>query len=149
MSSESRRSGLECEAVSLDTGKVEWIFMLSYRRIQQLGQQSNRGELFRAAHLVRLALKQPTGIFRGIRFEEDELHSCHSPAWLCYCCCPPIDFTRAGVEISAPPKMVFLVFVSEDKTVYNWGWERADLDAWDAGKRLPVNYQNRFQEHVI
>lgn len=149
MADESRREGLECEAVSLATGKTDWIFTLSYRRIQQLGQQSNRGELLRAAQLVRFALKHPTAIFRGIRFEEDERHSCHSPAWLCYCSCPLTDFTRAGVEISAPPKMVFLVFVNEDRTIYNWGWERADLDAWDAGKRLPVNYQNRFQENVI
>lgn len=99
--------------------------------------------------LVDNVLTHPKAIFRGIRFEEDEKHSCYSPGWLCYCGYPPNDFRLPCEETVPPARKVFLVFVNEDQIAYNWGWERADFDAWDAGKYLPVNYQNRFKEQII
>ena len=150
MSSESRRTGLECEAVNPKTGKVDLILTLSYDKIHSLRHKRNTGELMRAAELVRLTLRSPYSIFRGIRFDDDEKQSGNSPGWLCYCCRPPYDFSRDGKPTNAPPFQVFLVFVNEDGIIYDWRWDRADKDAFDKKQWLPVDYDNnRFQERII
>ena len=117
-------------------------------KITHLVKRGNKADLLRTT-LVDDALLYPKAIFRGIRFEEDEQHSCHSPGWLCYCGYPPNDFRFQGEETAPPARKVFLVFINEEKIVYDWRWERADSDAWDKGKRLPIDYQNRFQEQII
>ena len=147
---ESRRAGLECEAVNPKTGKTDLILTVSYSKIRSLRHKRNRGELMRAVELVRLALKSPSAIFRGIRFEEDEEHSCSSPGWLCYCCCPPYDFGRDGNPCDAPLWQVFLVFVNEDGIIYDWRWDKADIEAFHQKQYLPLDYDNnRFQERIL
>ena len=89
-------------------------------------------------------------MFQGIRFDEDEKHSGDSPGWLCYCCRPPYDFANDGEPCDVPPYQVFLVFVNEDGIVYDWRWDKADMDAFDKKQYLPMNYDNnRFQERII
>ena len=145
---DSRRSELQRLAVDPVTGKLDMVVTLSMDRLRYISQRGNKADLLRAT-LVDNALAHPKAIFKGIRFEEDEKHSCHSPGWLCYCGYPPNDYRYPG-EMTAPPiRKVFLVFVNEDRIAYNWGWERADSDAWDEGKRFPSNYQTRFQEYVL
>ena len=117
-------------------------------KIRYLAQRGKKADLLRVS-LVEDVLTCPRAIFRGIRFEEDEKHSCSSPGWLCYCGYPPIDFRFSGEETTPPPRKVFLVFVNEDKIAYNWRWDRADSDAWDEGKYIPIDHQIRFKEQVI
>jgi len=144
----SRRESLTRFAVNPETGKTDFAVTLSESRIKHLAKRGSKADLMRVT-LVDNALLYPKAIFRGIRFEEDEQHSCHSPGWLCYCGYPPNDFRFQGEVTDPPARKVFLVFVNEEQIVYNWGWERADFDAWDVGKYLPINYQNRFKEQII
>lgn len=148
MSGESRREPLERLAINPETGKLDLMVTFDIGRIKNLARRERKADIMRAA-LVDNALAYPKAIFRGIRFEEDEQHSCSSPGWLCYCGCPPIDFRFSGEETAPPPRKVFLVFVNENKIIYDWRWELSDFDAWDKGQYLPANYQNRFQEQVI
>lgn len=145
---ESRRSGFECLAVSPIDGKKDLVLTLSINRAKILQRRANRADMYRV-QLVRSVLDSPTAIFQGIRFEEDERHTCHCPGWLCYCGLPIKDYTSSGTEINPPPKKVFLAFVNDEHVVYNWGWERADLDAWERGLYFPTEYQNRFQRRVL
>ena len=144
----SRRNKLTRLAVNPQTGKTDFAVTLSEGRIKHLAKRGNKADLMRIT-LVDNALAYPKAIFRGIRFEEDEKHSCHSPGWLCYCGYPPSDFRSPGEETVSPARKVFLVFVNEDQIAYNWGWERADFDAWDSGKYLPANHQDRFKEQIL
>ncbi len=148
MPDDTRRDPLQRLAVNPETGKTDLVVTLDVGRIKNLAKRERKADILRTA-LVDNALTYPTAIFRGIRFEEDEQHSCSSPGWLCYCGYPPIDFRFSGEETAPPPRKVFLVFVNEEKIIYNWGWDRADSDAWDEGKRLPDNYQNRFKDKLI
>jgi len=144
----TRRSDLQRLAVNPVTGKTDLAVTLSMDRVKFLAKRGNKADLWRVT-LIDNVLLYPKAIFSGIRFEEDEKHSCHSPGWLCYCGYPPIDFRLPGQETAPPVRKVFLVFVNEDQIAYNWGWERADSDTWDEGKYFPVNYQTRFQEQRI
>ena len=144
----SRRESLTKLAVNPQTGKTDFAVTISESRVKNLAKRGSKADLLRIT-LVDNALLYPKAIFRGIRFEEDEQHSCHSPGWLCYCGYPPNDFRFQGGATAPPARKVFLVFVNEDQIAYNWGWERADFDAWDVGKYLPVNYQDRFKEQII
>ena len=149
------RKGVLCQinplwrkAINPETGKPDLDVMFDIDKIKYLALRKRKADLLRST-LADDALLHPRAIFQGIRFDEDEKHSCNSPGWLCYCGYPPIDFRFTGEETSPPPRKVFLVFVNEEKIVYNWGWDQADPDAWDEGKYLPIDYQNRFQEQVI
>jgi hypothetical protein len=148
MPDETRRDPLRRLAVNPQTGKIDLEVLLDADRIRHLARRERKADIMRVT-LVDYALSSPKAIFKGIRFEEDEQHSCDSPGWLCYCGCPPIDFRFSGDETDPPPRKVFLVFVNEDKIIYRWDWERADSDAWDEGKCLPIDYQTRFQEQII
>ena len=147
-SDDTRRADLQRLAVNPKTGKTDFAVTLSVDKIRFLAKRGNKADLLRVT-LVDDVLLHPKAIFRGIRFKEDEKHSCHSPGWLCYCGYPPNDYRFPGEATVPPLKKVFLVFVNEEQIAYHWGWERADSEAWDEGKRFPVNYQYRFQEQLI
>ncbi|MGL4941966.1 MAG: hypothetical protein ACRC46_02105 [Thermoguttaceae bacterium] len=146
--SESRRSGLECLAVNPTDGKTDLLLTLSIDKVKSLQRRANVADVYRV-QLVRSVLDSPTAIFQGIRFEDDERHTCDRPGWLCYCGLPTKDYTSSGAEINPPPKKVFLAFVNDEHIVYNWGWERADLDAWESGLYFPKEHRRRFQERVL
>ena len=146
MPDESRRP--QRLAVNPPTGKTDLVVTYDSAKIRYLAQRGKKADLLRVS-LVENVLAYPKAIFQGIRFEEDEKHSCTSPGWLCYCGYPPKDFRFSGEETSPPPRKVFLVFVNEDRIVYDWRWEPADSDAYDEGKYLPIDYQIRFKEQVI
>ncbi|MGL6225729.1 MAG: hypothetical protein ACRC10_03775 [Thermoguttaceae bacterium] len=138
---ETEKNPYKCSAIDPKTGKDTLILTLSKRKIEMLGRRGNRGDIQRVL-LVRDTLLHPSGIFSGIRFEEDEEHSCDAPGWLCYCSLPIRDFTRSGEECNPPYNKVFLVFVNDEEIVYNWYWETCDLEK----PQYPKNFQERFKE---
>jgi len=76
-------------------------------------------------------LKNPMAVFEGLRRDGQE-------KGLCY-----IGRPRRygdGVEYPPHPNMVFIVCVTEENTIFEWGWEREDT----ARTGLPVNSKQRF-----
>ena len=106
------------------------------------------GAIKEAVELVQFTLKYPNSIFEGLRPPDDE-YSNKSPGWLCYCSRPVNDYTRTGEEISPPSWKVFLVFVNEDRIIFNWRWENADVEAFHGRDYLPENYSTRFKKRLL
>ena len=150
MPDETRRSDLQRLAVNPETGRVDLVLTLDYDRVNAtLNHRDSLGDKMTLAYIVPEALKKPTALYQGLRFEEDERHSCSSPGWLCYCYYPEFKYNLAGQKVKPPVDKVFLVFVNEDKEVYNWAWVPADLDALTQRKHLPQDYQTRFEKPIF
>lgn len=150
MPEESRRESLERLAINPETGKPDLVLTLNYNRVNTiLNRRDNRGEKLTLAYLVPEAIQKPNALYRGLRFEEDERHSCNSPGWLCYCYYPEYRYNQDGQKVKPPADKVFLVFVNEDKEIYNWAWAPADLDALTQRRHLPKDYQERFDKPVF
>jgi hypothetical protein len=106
------------------------------------------GAIKEAAELVPFTLKNPTSIFEGLRPPDDK-HSGESPGWLCYCSRPFFDYTKSGEECDPAFNKVFLVFVNDEKVVFNWRWDNADTEALDHKEYLPENYKTRFRKQIL
>lgn len=61
---------------------------------------------------------------------------------LCYVGCPPSKFSAGGVERISGDDEMFFVFVCEERTIFNWRWERVSKAELDA------NLQDRFLRRV-
>lgn len=98
-----------------------------------------RGAARELAYLVPFVLQNPTAIFRGVRDEGES-------QWLCYAGLPEDAFNhRTGERVRPWAGQVFLVFVDDDRIVYNWRWDRSDATSL----RLPVDYAERFEERLL
>jgi len=89
-------------------------------------------ELSRCAKKV---VQAPTVVFRGLR-KEGPLKD-----GLAYCGIPRQSFDNQGVANSPLPGMVFVVFVSPDRFVFDWDWVEADKDQ----PGYPDNWEDRFE----
>jgi hypothetical protein len=146
----SRRGGLECTAVNPKTGKIDLVLTFSYDRLNTiLNHRDSLGDKYTVAYLVREALVKPCAVFEGIRFDEDEKHSCQDLGWLCYCYRPEFQYLFDGRKAAAPVGKVFLVFVNNDHEIYHWVWERAEPDLLQCRKYLPINFKNRFNKQIF
>lgn len=97
------------------------------------------GHRLEAARTVPRVLSIPGAIFRGVRHESER-------EWLCYSGVPPNAFDGpTGEEIRAPAGMVFLVFVTDRRVVYNWRWEWADSRRPES----PIDWEERFDERAL
>jgi hypothetical protein len=91
------------------------------------------------AFTVPRALLNPVAIFRGVR-EEGE------PEWLCYVSRPGQAYNYRTRDVcQAWPGEVFLIFVNDDRIIYDWRWEKAD----SSDPNLPENYGVRFDGRVL
>jgi len=52
---------------------------------------------------------------------------------------------KTGDRVRPWSGQVFLVFVDDDRIVYDWRWDKADAD----DLRLPVDSARRFEEKVL
>jgi hypothetical protein len=146
----SRRDGLERIAVNPETGKIDLVLTIYYEKLNRLlNHRNNMGDKYTVAHILPKALVEPCAVFEGIRFDEDEKHSCRASGWLCYCYKPEFQYLATGQQVTAPVDKVFLVFVNDDHEIYHWAWERADLDSLQHRKYLPVNFKNRFNKQIF
>jgi hypothetical protein len=144
----SRRENLTRRALNPETQQPDLEVTIREQRLRGIGERGNKADVFTAAYTLDEALKNPNAIFEGLRFDEDELRSCSSPGWLCYAYHPARKYNNEGQTLATPKGRIFLVFVNDDRVVYNWTWENADENALANGKYLPADYENRFSRQV-
>lgn len=132
-----RRGYRKISAIDPSDGK-EWEIRLSDDRIKHIALRG-RSHLLTAAYIVPEILSFPTAIFKGIREDGEK-------DWLCYCGIPTKSYRgRDGTEAAPYSFQVFLVFVNEDRVVYNWRWEKCDQQQ----SNLPMNFEERFLERLL
>jgi hypothetical protein len=130
------RDCAELDARSPEGGT--WKLLLRARKVQTTARKG-MGAARELGYTVPWALQNPTAIFRGVR-EEGEA------SWLCYVSRPTRVYDHRTGELRQPwSGQVFLVFVNNDRIIYNWRWEKADA----ADPNLPENAAVRFEERVL
>ena len=92
-----------------------------------------------AAFVLMLVARRKRAEGHARRREEAE------EEWLCYAGTPETAYDhRRGDARPAWEGEVFLVFVNDDRIVYNWRWEKADSRYRDR----PLNFEQRFTQRV-
>lgn len=125
------------EAINPSDGR-KWKLFVRARKIQETARRG-AGVAKELAYTVPWALDHPCAIFRGVREEGEE-------KWLCYVALPSQAYDyRTGNTVQGWEGEVFLVFVNDDRIIYNWRWEEADPD----NKNLPKDCEHRFTERVM
>jgi hypothetical protein len=101
------------------------------------------GTAMELADTVRWALLHPRAIFRGIRDLDRDVSEDN---WLCYVAVPGHAYDRkTGKRRPAWPNEVFMVFVTDERVIYNWYWTECDGQQ----SHLPADYETRFLEKVL
>ena len=136
----TRRDALAVNAFDPTTAGDMTVY-ISYERVQAVGKRS-KGQIKEAAYLVPQALQCRGPVFEGLCTEEDE--DKRGVGWRCYCSLPSKSYSPDGDECPPRRGQVYLVFVNEDRVVYNWRWERADTDHPD----LPRGHEARFKRRL-
>jgi len=124
------------------SGKLTAKIQISFERMQVVGRRS-LGHAKECGYIVPMILKQPTAVFEGLRRDEDE--DKWGQGWRCYCGIPPCAYRADGLERSAYPGQVYLVFVNHEGVAYNWRWEK--VDPYEPS--LPVNHSERFRKRLL
>jgi hypothetical protein len=137
---DSRRQYLTLNAVEPSGSPCE--ILISFDRMQAVARRS-MGHAKECGILVPQVLQNPTAIFEGLRWDEDEDR--RGVGWRCYCGVPAQAFNADGTTRPAYRGQVYLVFVNDENVAYNWRWEKADPDS----PTLPVNYLQRFKERLL
>lgn len=137
----SKGNRIEIEAVNPDDwGNPQLVCV----RNSDLQFHAGRGQgAIEECKYVFQALSKPEALFRGIRKDEDEKFT-DSPGWLCYSIRGSNRYDRQGQPYPSKGE-VFLVFINEEKVVYNWTWYKADPD----DDKIPVDSGTRFKERLI
>jgi hypothetical protein len=136
-----RRGYSSLEAIDPNDGG-RWQVLLPHGKMDYVASQGH-GAVMELADTVRWALLHPRAVFRGVRELEREIAEDN---WLCYVAVPGHAYDRkTGHKRPAWPGEVFMVFVTEERIVYNWYWSECD-----AGEsHLPSDYTDRFLERVL
>jgi hypothetical protein len=122
-----------------DGGK--WHVLLSDKKMDYVASQGH-GAAMELADTVRWALLHPRALFRGVRDLEKGIAEDN---WLCYVANAGHAYDhKTGKRRAAWPGEVFLVFVTEERVLYNWYWYEADGHE----SHLPADYDSRFLEQV-
>lgn len=123
-------------ALNPSTGE-QWTLLIRHKKLDETAKRG-MGAARELAHTVRQVVLHPTAVFKGVREEVEE-------EWLCYVGTPETAYNyRTGDARPAWEGEVFLVFVNDDRIVYNWRWEKADSRYRD----LPLNFEDRFDQRV-
>ncbi len=130
------------EALEPITGKTH-VVCVSPRAIVAAGKRS-MGQALECAELVPLVLQKPTHVWRGLRWDDDEIHS-NSPGWLSYCKIPPHSYSEDGVKERPRPNRVFMVCVNVEGIAYRWWWVPCD----PRNPEYPEQYDERFREQLL
>lgn len=132
------------EAVNPDDGKLLTV-KISDSRMRHVAKRGV-GATLEMAYTLAEALTKPKAIFEGLREDEDEkFTSHHSPGWRGYVSMPSRAFLSNGDVVKPWKEQVFLAYLNDDSTVYNWRWETAD----STNLCLPEGYQDRFKKRVL
>lgn len=102
--------------------------------------------------------KQIRRVFRGVRDAVGKCQygcdaECGHPrvshrgddGYLCYAVRPTSRHVgRDGTPVSVPMDRILLVFVNDERVIYNFYWEQCSLD----GSNLPIDHEERFAEQI-
>ena len=97
------------------------------KHLQALGPESKYYELF-SAHEV---LQHPEVIFEDLRRDGHDRSMCYVGKPNCF---------RERVKHPPHPGMVFSVYITKAKVIFEWGWELEDKD----NPGLPIDIKRRF-----
>ena len=101
------------------------------------------GASLELADTVRWTLLHLRALFRGVRELDRDISEDN---WLCYVGNPGHAYDhKTGAKRPPWPGEVFLVFVTDERVVYNWYW--CECDSRDC--HLPADYDSRFLERVL
>ncbi len=125
------------EAIKPADGR-RWDVFLRQSKITATAKRG-MGAAKELAYSVPWVLQNPTAIFRGVR-EVGESQ------WLCYVGEPPDAYNyKTGERVRPWLGQLFLVFLDDDRIIYNWRWDKADPD----DLRLPLDFAHRFEERLL
>ena len=140
---DTRREYLKLEASNSDGTITE--VQISYLRMHTVARRS-MGQAKECGLIMPEIIQNPTAMFEGLRWDEDEDPDPHGAAgWRCYCGIPSQAFHADGTSRPAYPGQVYLVFVNDEKVAYNWRWEKADPE----NQGLPIGHQERFKKPLM
>jgi len=135
----ARRFYAQIDAVDPRDGKLWTVLLAEAKFRQQAGRPWAASTL---AYNVPEVLRTPSAIFVGIREGEELDERC----WLAYTGSPGHRYASNGDAIPCPQNRVFIVYLTADRTVYSWRWEKVDPD----GTGLPIGYADgRFRTKVL
>lgn len=137
----TRVNYIPLEAIDPRDGKP-WTVLLSRDKLQTVA-----GRIWAAktlGHLVPWVLQNPLAIFAGIR-EKDETQQIDDDCWLVYVASPPHRYLSPDVTAPPPSDMVFCVYLTDERVIFNWRWERADAD----GSGLPRGHSERYRHRIM
>jgi len=120
-----------------------FIVCVSPRAIEA-ARKRNRGAILECAELVPNVLQTPAHVWRGLRWDDDEMFS-NGPGWLSYCKIPPYSYREDGTKQPPRPNRVFMVCVNKDAIVYNWWWVPCDSE----NPEYPEQHIDRFRERLL
>jgi hypothetical protein len=107
------------------------IVCVSPRAVER-ARRRNVGAKLECAYLVPNVLQSPRHVWRGLRWDDDEMFS-SGPGWLSYCKIPSCSYREDGTQQPPRPNRIFMVCVNRDAIVYNWWWGSR---SWRAAKRI-------------
>jgi hypothetical protein len=98
------------------SGCRKCVFKIALARVEHLNRVGPTHKFYELISAAKL-LEEPMAIFEGLRREGLEHGLCYVGTPRCY---------REGAEHPPHPGMVFLVFVTKDMMIFEWGWEKED-----------------------
>jgi hypothetical protein len=136
-----RRGYSSLDAIDPNDGG-KWQVLLSNSKMDWVAAQGH-GAAMELADTVRWTLLHPRAIFRGVRDLDKEVEEDN---WLCYVSTPNHCYDHKTGERRPPwDGEIFMVFVTEERVVYNWYWDECDRQ----DVNLPTDHENRFIEKVL
>jgi len=109
---------------------------LSLEKVQRFLKYGPAHKFYEAQWCVRSTLCDPHAI---LRYNEDEWRG------YCYARSEEMRYTNSGSRVPVEPGFVFLVFVTEEMRVIEWGFEYAKRDDRD----LPMNDRGGSMREVL
>ena len=136
-----RRGYASLEAIDPNDGGT-WQVLLADGKMDHVAARGH-GAAMELADTVRWTLLHPRAVFSGVR-ELDR--GIAEDNWLCYVAKPGHAYDhKTGKRCPAWPNEVFMVFVTDERVVYNWYWSECD----EQDSHLPADYGTRFFEQVL
>lgn len=146
---EARRDRLQYTALDPDPNHPDGsndgqrTVFVSHTRLLAIAKRG-AGQVLEARDLVPDALNNPTAVFEGLRWDEDEPKD-GTAGWRCYSTTPDFSYSADGERRGPYPQKVFIVFVNDQGVAYNWRWERADPD----NPGSPRSSETRFKRRLM
>ncbi|MCE9555644.1 MAG: hypothetical protein K8T91_20025 [Planctomycetes bacterium] len=139
---EKQRQGYSSvKAVDPHDGK-QWDVLISGKTIARAAG-SGSGCAKELAYTVRCALLDIRHLYRGVRDIDRQIDE---DKWLCYIATPSHAYDyKTGEQVPAWRNEVFLVYVTDERVVYTWGWVTADPN----NPHIPEDCDTRFREKVF